>query len=440
MQVYELALQNDPQIREADANRLASREAKPQAWAALLPQVNGSFDVTKRDASSESTNPVFSAGQGVKQADPQQNFRSSDATTRAYNVELRQTLFRWDQWVALKRADSQVAQAEAAFGAAAQDLIQRTAQRYFDVLAAKDTVDASEASLDAFSRQLEQAEKRFEVGLIAITDVQEARAAHDSAAAGVIAARRTLSTNQELLRELTGEPIGSLAAPIADLPLRAPDATQEDWVARALQQNPRVISARLATEIAKQDINSARTRHLPSVDLVVRNSNSIDSGDSSTRNTGSPRLDFPADGESDSATVGIQVSIPIFTGGGTSSVVRQRVQLHRASREQLERANRETERATRDAYLGVISEMSRVKSLRQALESSQTALKATEAGFEVGTRTTVDVLDSRRRLFDAQTNYSRSRYDYLLNVLRLQQATGSLTQADLERINANLEK
>jgi outer membrane protein len=434
MQVYELALKNDPQIREADALRLASRESKPQAWAALLPQVSASGGYSENETSSSRRGAVPDPNSATNTV-IQRRSDSFDGTNERFQVELRQTLFRWDQWVALKRADSQVAQAEADFGAASQELIQRTAQRYFDVLAAKDTVDAAEASQDAFSRQLEQADKRFEVGLIAITDVQEARAARDSAAASVIAAKRSLATAQELLRELTDEPISSLAAPIADLPLKAPDETQADWVARALQQNPRVISARLATDIAKQDINTARARRMPSVDLVVTDGSNSSEGDAIS--TGLP---FDSTQDGDDQAISVQVSVPLFAGGRISSQVRQSTYQHRAARERLERASRETERQTRDAYLGVQSEISRVKSLQQALKSSQTALEATEAGFEVGTRTTVDVLDARRRLFDAQTNYSRSRYDYLLNVLRLQQATGTLTRADLESINASLEK
>ena len=154
----------------------------------------------------------------------------SDTDGYQYQLQLRQTVFRWDQWAALKRADAEVAQAEADYQAAQQDLIQRTAQRYFDVLAAQDTVDAAQATLEAFSRQLEQADKRFEVGLIAITDVQEARAAHDQAAAGVIQAKRTLATAHELLRELTGESFDSLAAPVDDLPLKSPEPDRRGTV------------------------------------------------------------------------------------------------------------------------------------------------------------------------------------------------------------------
>lgn len=441
LEVYQRALQNDPIIREADANRLASRESKPQALAALLPQISANGSYSNEDQAFSRT--------VLQQTDPRDPNSeivpvdiATDADTRGwqYQLQLRQTLFRWDQWAALKRADAEVAQAEADYQAAQQELIQRTAQRYFDVLAAQDTVEAAEATQEAFARQLEQAEKRFEVGLIAITDVQEARAAHDQAAASVIQAKRALATAQELLRELTGEPFDTLAGPVDDMPLTSPDPQEEDeWVSRALEQNLRLISARLATDIAKQDIRVARAGHLPTIDLVAARSDLDDRGDQVSRR-GGERAFSPADQSQTVDSIGVQVTFPIYSGGATASRVRQRVYLHRAARERLERTARETERATRDAYLGVLSEISRVRALRQALESSRTALQATEAGFEVGTRTTVDVLDARRQLFEAQTNYARSRYDYILNVLQLQLATGTLSVADLAEINKVLRE
>jgi outer membrane protein len=439
--VYQRALQNDPQIREADANRLASRESKPQALSALLPQLDVSGSYTKFDQDSgriqfTRADPTDENSELV----PINVTSTSNITAKQYDLTLRQSLFRWDQWMTLKRADAQVAQAEADYQFAQQDLIQRTSVRYFDVLAAQDTVDAAEAALEAFSRQLEQANKRFEVGLIAITDVQEARAAHDSAAAAVIAAKRVLATARELLRELTGESFDTLATPVDDMPLKSPEpASEEQWVTRALEQNLAVISARLATDIAKQDVRVARAGHLPAIDLVASRGDQDYTGDQIGRNAGGTSR-APADQTQTTDSIGIQVTVPIYSGGYTSSRVRQQVYLHRAARERLERANRETERSARDAYLGVISEMSRVRALRQALESSRTALQATEAGFEVGTRTTVDVLDARRRLFQAQTDYARSRYDYILNVLQLQFATGTLDRADLDEINSFLRE
>ncbi|HEY5806345.1 MAG TPA: TolC family outer membrane protein [Povalibacter sp.] len=442
MEVYQRAVQNDPQIREADANRLASRESKPQALAAMLPQISagGSYEKTSSEGSDVFPDNTLGQLRFVNRDNEQ------DIDSTSYQIQLRQTLFRWDQWSMLKRADAEVAQAEADYLAAQQGLIARAATRYFDVLAAQDTVDAAQATLEAFSRQLEQADKRFEVGLIAITDVQEARAAHDQAVAAVIAAKRSLATTQELLRELTGESFTTLSAPIDDLPLRSPDPeNEEQWVASALEQNLQVISARLATDIAKEDIGVARAGHYPSIDLVAGHNGSDITGDRTVTNP--PIGDIPqrstvspADSDGTNDSIGVQITIPIYSGGGTSSRVRQRVYLHRAARERLERVNRETERATRDAYLGVLSEISRVKALKQALESSKTALQATEAGFEVGTRTTVDVLDARRRLFEAQTNYSRSRYDYIINILNLRLATGTLKVEDLQKMNGYLKE
>lgn len=444
LQVYERALQNDPQIREAEANRLASRESKPQALASLLPQIDGSGSYTKTHSEQNYIDLYDNPDPDAPEDAPEVPFpvRTVSATRDAsWELSLRQTIFRWDQWMTLKRADAEVAQAEADFQAAQQDLIQRTAQRYFDVLAAQDTVDSAQATLEAYSRQLEQADKRFEVGLIAITDVQETRAAHDEAAASVIEAKRSLATAQELLRELTGEPFETLAAPIDDLPLKSPDPQNvEQWVTTALEQNLSVVSARLATDIAKQDVRVERAGHLPTLDLVASHQGTDSSGHEDSGIRGGAITRTPGEADSEDNTIGLQISIPIYSGGGTSSRVRQRVYLHRAARERLEREIRETERSTRDAYLGVLSEISRVQALKQAVASGQTALQATEAGFEVGTRTTVDVLDSRRRLFDAQTNYSSSRYDYLLNILQLQLASGTLNRADLEEINSWLKK
>ncbi len=435
LEVYKRALQNDPVIREAEANRLATLENRPQARAALLPQLQATGQLDRLD--NERT------GNNLQRVDPnnensplvpvQTTTSAEGVKSTQYQVRLSQTVFRWDRWVALQRADKQVSQAEIQFKAAQQDLLARAAQRYFDVLAAEDTLEAAQATLEAFSRQLEQADKRFEVGLIAITDVQEARAARDQASAAVIAAKRTLATTREFLRELTGSTFGNLAKPGADMPLRTPEPTsEEDWVKAALEQNLQLISARLQTDIAKDDVRVARAGHLPTVDLIATHNHDEDEGDAQTRGRTFAGL---ADGQTGSDVIGLQLTVPIYSGGATQSQVRQRVYQHRAARERSERIARETERVTRDSYLGVLSEISRVQALRQAVASSQTALQATEAGFEVGTRTTVDVLESRRNLFDAQTNYARSRYDYIVNLLRLKIATGNLSEADLAEVN-----
>jgi outer membrane protein len=438
LDVYQAATKSDPLIREAEARRLAALESKPQARALLLPQINANGQVATRDTSSNATFNQAVDVDGDPTTPPViaivNNTQDTDADFWNYQAELTQTLFRWDQWQALKRADSEVALAEANYRAAQQDLMVRVSQRYFDVLAAEDTLAAAEATLQAFSRQLEQSEKRFEVGLIAITDVQESRAAYDSATAGVIAAKRVLASRQELLRELTGEAYQSLVKPAEDMPLDQPQpADPQAWVDRSLEENLSVIAARLGVDVAKSDVKIAQAGHMPTLDFFAQR-NEYDSTATQVNNG----RRGPADSDQTQDTVGVQVTVPIFAGGGTQSRVRQQVYLHRAAREKLDGAMRAAERETRDSYLGVIAEKARVSALQQSVKSNQTALEATEAGFEVGTRTTVDVLDARRRLFEAQRDFARSRYDYLINLVRLKSAAGVLAPADLATINGFL--
>jgi outer membrane protein len=354
-------------------------------------------------------------------------------TTHRYGVDVRQNLFRWENWVALQRADAQVAQAEADYQAAQQDLMERVAQRYFDVLSAQDDLEAQQVALNSIQRQLDQAESRFQIGLIAVTDVEEARAAHDSGAAAVIAAKRTLASAQELLREITGDAFDWLARPIEPFELATPDPVSEDrWVDMALQQNLALVSSRLAADIARENISAARGGHFPSLDLVGSRYK-LETNGVNTFTDGTPAGGTTVDQYQ--RTIGLQLTFPIYAGGMVSSQVRQAVYQHRAAKERVERVARQTEHDARDSYLGVLSEISRVKALRRAVESNATSLRATESGYEAGTRTAVDVLQSRQLWVRAQTDYARSRYDYMLNVIKLQQAAGTLSQQSLEKLN-----
>ena len=431
MQVYKAAAKSDPTILEADARRLAALEVKPQARGALFPQLSANGIYATRNTDSEAT-----FNQAIDPGPPPiiaivRNQQETDSDFWNVRGQLTQTVFDWAQWQTLQRADSQVALAEADYRAAEQDLLVRVAGRYFDVLAADDTLTAAEATLQSVNRQLEQAEKRFEVGLIAITDVQEARAAHDSATAGVILAKRSLATALEFLRELTGEAYKSLVKPADDMALNEPQPADEQiWVDKATGQNLNVIAARLDVDIAKDSIKIAQGGHMPRIEIVGEYSK-YDANATQTNNG----LTGPADNNQTQDTIGLQFTLPIYSGGVTQSVVRQQVHLHRAARERLDGAMRKAERETRDSYLGVIAERARVGALQQAVKSNQTALEATEAGFDVGTRTTVDVLDARRRLFEAERDFARSRYDYLINVVRLKSAAGVLAPGDLDAIN-----
>jgi len=447
--IFDQAVVNDPLVREAEFTRKATREAKPQAWSLYLPQIGGQWTKSK---SEESTNSLFPRLVETDPDDPsspiviqqQAQVGTSEPEDERWNLQLTQSIFNWGQLVGLKQAGRLVAQADADYGVAQQDLAVRVATRYFDVLAAQDNVQAQQASVDAISRQLEQAEKRFEVGLIAITDVQEARAARDTAAADLIASKRQLATAQEFLREITDMQYAVLATPRATMPLQMPEpADPQKWVEASMDQNLSLTSSRLGADIARDDVRVAFGGHLPQVDLIVGKDH-FERADVQTFDP-IPDRGFPGgsaastQNQDTDQSISLQVTVPIWTSGGTHSRVKQSEFRWQAAKQRLERVSRETERTARDAYLGVNSEISRVQALKQALESSATALRATEAGYDVGTRTAVDVLASRQNLVAAQTAYSRSRYDYMLNVLRLKQAAGILDRTALEDMNGWLE-
>ena len=425
LEIYQQALQGDPQIHEAEARRLAALESKPQARGLLLPQIQatGGWDDTNTSGSSFSI--IDQAGRTFDQ----------DATNTNWGVNLRQSIFRWDQIVNLRRADKTVTKAEAVREAAQQDLIVRVAQRYFDVLAAEDRLTSRQANGEAIARQLEQAKQRFEVGLIAITDVQESQAAFDQSVADTISAKRSLATSREFLREITGQYVAKLDAPGEDFPLLNPTPDNEaSWVDLSLEQNLILVASRLDEQLARDEISFRRNGYYPSLDLVVSTGESTAEGDVFVTGLNGSSTN-PFDDSNARDQISLQLTVPLFAGGYNSSRVKESVYLHRASREQLQRVTRETERQARDAYLGVHAEKSRVQALKQAVASSQTALQATQAGYEVGTRTIVEVLNSQFSLYVAITNFYQSRYDYIMNALRLKQAAGTLQVQDLEQID-----
>jgi outer membrane protein len=434
--VYQLALENDPIIREAQANRDAAMEARPSAWANLLPQISASASMSETNSSSLgsdlSQDPIDFTRSVIRNRSESTNENSS------FTFSVSQTLFDWGQFQTLKQADSQVAQAEADYLAAVQSLMSRTVQAYFATLSAQDELQALDDNLRALERQLEQTQRRFEVGLIAITDVQESQAARDNAYASVIGQQRVLATARESLRELTGVYHSDLARPIDDLPLTPPSPMDpEAWVARANERNLTLESARLAAEASRRGMEATRGGLFPTLTLSASTTQFDNNSPGRTVYNSfldqNETFDFPSIGSND--TISLQLNAPIWSGGRNYSNLRRQAALHTASLERAIAVQRQTERQTRDSYLGVISEISRVRALRQASQSSRTALEATQAGFEVGTRTTVDVLTSQQALTRAQTNYFSSRYSYIQQVVALKLAAGSLSVADLQEIN-----
>ncbi len=445
MEIYQRAVQSDPLIRQAEAVYLASLEARPQARSSVLPSLN--FSTATSTANSKDPNRPVNFATGV--VDPNILSTEVDRDNTNWSLNLTQTVFDWGQFVQLKQADKVVARAEADYQIAKQNLLVRVASTYFLVLAAEDTLASDQAAREAVSRQLEQAQRRFEVGLIAITDVQEAQAGYDLAVATEIGSQQNVATTQEFLREIIGEYVRDLAPPVADIPLLSPQpASVEAWVDQALEQNLLLITGRLSSEIARDNISIQRSSRLPSINLsgslsqsgsdTVRYNNLI-TNPPCLQDPPCPPTQTPSRSDSESYSFALNLRVPIYTGGFNSSRIQQAVYEHRGSIEALERIARQTEREARDAYLSVISEISRVRALAQAVQSTRTALRATEAGFEVGTRTTVDVLTSQNTLRRAETTFARSRYDYILNVLRLKLAAGSLSIADLEEVNGWLE-
>ena len=410
LDVFALAEDNDPTYLQAKAEYRAALEAKPQALSQLLPLINLSANTRRNE--QQVTQEGFFGAQG-----------DFVFNSHGYQISLTQPLFRFDRFVAIQQADSSVQQAAAELSVAQQELIVRIAQRYFDVLASKDNLTFAQAEVKSLGRQLDQANQRFEVGLSAITDVTEAQAGFDLATAREIVAQNAIDNAYEAIRELTGLYITDYTALDGDVPLVKPDpATIEDWTETALSQNFSITAAKFATEAAQKEINVQRSGHLPTLDLVAARNY-----DSTGGRFGGARIKNDA--------IGVELNLPLFTGGLVNSQTRQALENYNAAIQSLEQARRSAQRLTREAYLGVISGISQVNALNQAVISSETALEATEAGFEVGTRTTVDVVSTQRALSDARRNYAQARYDYILNSLRLKQAAGTLAPDDLSQIN-----
>ncbi|MCP4001336.1 MAG: TolC family outer membrane protein [Gammaproteobacteria bacterium] len=433
LEIYDKAKRNDPSIREAEANMMATLQSKPKARAKLLPAVDATAGWSKSKRDGDTTSEI-AGGAGGTTKEEAQTIRSD---TTQWKINFSQTLFNANDWRSLKKADKEVARAQADYLAAKQDLMLRVSEAYFNVLAAQDTLASERAAKDAIGRQLEQANRRFEVGLIAITDVKEAQAGYDDAVALEISAQRSLATNKEALREITGEYPEKLANPGAEFPLIPPEPqVEQDWVDISMQQNLALESAKIGAEITRDNISIARTGHLPTVDFTASYGNTDSEGRNTFPDAAVPEaIRSDSSGNLDNGQFGIQINLPIFSGGGVSSQVQEQVYLHRASRENYEKVARSTERETRDAYLGVIAEIARVQALARSEDSNKTALEATEAGYDVGTRTTVDVLNARQSLFLAQTNYARAKYDYLINVIKLKQAAGTLSEDDIRLLD-----
>ena len=435
--VYKLALDRDPAFKQAEAQYLVTSQVKPQARSFLLPNVGLSGVVSHRYTDTP-------GGALSTTGIPAGNRTTIDQSTSGWSVNLSQTVFDWGQFKTLDQAGKRVLQAETTYEAAKQDLTTRVATRYFAVLQAEDNLASARSAREAISRQLEQAQRRFEVGLIAITDVQQAQAAYDTAVASEIAAQQTLATAHEFLREIIGEDIARLAGPKEDFPLRNPDpADQQEWVRRALSDNLTLNAQRIALDVANEQITIDRGSRYPKLTLSAGYTDQTQDttqslyfppGSSFASPTTTTSTLFPTGN-----SVALNLTFPIYTGGANSAKIQTSVYNARLAQQTVEQITRQTERQTRDAFLTVLSDISRVRALKQSVESNRTALRATEAGFEVGTQTTVDVLVAQNALRLAETDYAQSRYNYLLAAMALKQASGSLNEQDVAEVDSFLQ-
>ena len=401
--LLKLAEQSDPEYREAQDNALAVAETIPQARAALWkPQLR--FTTGGARARQDITT-AFAIGSGGGES----AFNQTD-----YRLSLVQPVFHRDRHMRLKQADKRLRQAQLQMDAAFQSLMVRLAERYFDVLAAQDNLTFARAEKQSLQGQLEQAQQRFDVGLIAITDVQEAQAGYDRAGAQEITAENAVQNTEERLREVTGESHEALWALGEKLPLARPDPDDiEQWTQTALAQNLELEASLVAAEIAADEIEVQRAGHFPTLDIE---------GGHGFNSTGG----LFGQNDTESSDIGVRLNVPLYEGGAVSSRTRQAVHEHAGALDRLERTRRAVYRQAREAFLGVVTQISAVQAFRQAVVSSQTALESTKAGFEVGTRTTVDVVTAERGLSEARRDYARARYDYVLNLLRLREAAGTL--------------
>ena len=418
LQVFEIATANDPTVLKAKAQADAQSYQADTAMAALLPQIGLTMGYTKSDSTS------FESVDEKVESD-------SDQFTRG--LSLSQTLFDLGAWNSLDIADKQALQANAQYDSAKQNLIVRVAEGYFNVLSAIDNLEFIKTEKRAIERQLEQTKQRYAVGLTAITDVHEAQAQFDNSVAQEIIANNSVETAREQLREITGKYHAKLDFLNTEtFSTTKPARDSSDFLNIAKDKNISLQVAKVTVDIAQDQIKLARAGHYPKLTLSASYGDSLTDADrNGTSLTRQPRAN--------STSVGLNFSLPLYSGGATVAATDQARAFYVAASQDYEANYRAITRTVITSYNQVVSDIATYKALEQAVVSAQSALKATEAGFEVGTRTIVDVLVSTQNLYNAKRNLADVRYRYVLSTLRLKQAAGTLTSKDLVAINQGLK-
>jgi outer membrane protein len=403
--LYQVAKQADPTLRSAEYSMLSVKESVPQAISSILPSVSSSYTYSAR-----------------QRTDTEDTFYN-----RNYEFSLSQDIVNIPSILAIGVAKQNAKQAVSTFRAAEQDLMVRLAESYLNTLKARDELNTARAKTKAFGKAKVQTQQRFEVGLVAITDVHEAKARHDNALATEVKAQNSLLNQKEKLSEIVGIPVTDVAPLKDSFKPKKPEPDNIDyWVNAALENNHTLKAAHYGVVSANRSYRQETSSHLPTVSLA-----------------GSLTRDFPT--SLDSATynkvqsMGFTVTLPLFSGGLTLSRIRQARHNYDSAKEDQELTRRSTESATRQAYRGVLTQIRQVKALKQAVVSNQSAYKATDAAFKAGTRTIVDVLNAQSDLLDAKQNLKAARYDYILEYMKLKRASGRLAQQDIDEVNAWLK-
>ncbi|PTR23938.1 outer membrane protein [Luteibacter sp. OK325] len=445
LDAYRQARANDPVLSQADSTRLATGEGVDQARALLLPQVNGTVSLSQSDPAGPSRTVLTDAAGNPLRDTAGNPLLSSDighTRERQLGATVTQSVLNFSQIADLQAAHSAANSQNATYEAALQQLATRVATAYFQVLTNDDALTFAKANEQALARQLEQAQQRFDVGLSAITDVQDAKAQHDTSVAAVITAENTLADSREALTQITGKPADNLKKLREQLPMDAPTPNDpKAWVAEAVKSSPSILAAQYNVDSTEHSISSARAGHLPTIDASLGYNKTTawtqNGGAGSAASAGT--LGSTGTNGRGATTVGLTLNVPIFSGGLTQSRVRQSIYQRDAAQDSLESVRRQVVRDTLNFYRSVVAGISKVEATKAAVESSESARDATQAGFEVGTRTIVDVLIAQQNLTQSLSDYSQARHQFILDKLLLKQTAGTVDIKDLESVNSLLQ-
>lgn len=417
--VYQEAVDNNADLAAARAQYGAQKEVVPQARAGLLPNLSAGADLN--NTRTELDQPALTA--------------TRSATV--YQATLSQPLFRADRWFQLQAAKSVNEQASLQLSATEQNMILQSAESYFNVLRSQDNLASTKAEEAAFKRQLDQSNERFDVGLSDKTDVLQSQASYDTARANRIIAQRQVEDAFEALITLTNRRYNSIQGIVHTLPILPPVPNDaKAWVDTAARQNLNLLASNYAVDAAEDTLRQRKAGHAPTLDAIAQYKKGDNDGLGFTNPSPTGQR---YGGDAEQRTIGLQLSIPIYSGGLTSSQVRESYSQLTQTEQQREGLRRQVVENTRNLHRAVNTDVEQVQARRQSIISNQSAVEATEIGYQVGTRNIVDVLDAQRQLYTSVRNYNNARYDYILDNLRLKQAAGTLSPADLQDLSRYLK-